>query len=44
VLAIPTAATIGVLIDEALEWRREVAGAEAAIPPPSGAQPEPAAD
>jgi predicted PurR-regulated permease PerM len=35
-LAIPTAATIGVLIDEALDWRRETS--------PPGAQPEPAAD
>ena len=43
-LAIPTAATIGVLIDEALLWRREASGPEAAIPSPSGAQPEPAAD
>jgi predicted PurR-regulated permease PerM len=43
-LAIPTVATIGVLVDEALLWRREAAGAEAAIPSPSGAQPEPAAD
>jgi predicted PurR-regulated permease PerM len=47
-LAIPTAATIGVLIDEALRWRRET-GDGAASPParpePSGAaQPEPAAD
>ncbi len=35
-LAIPTAATIGVLIDEALLWRRETSLPEA--------QPEPAAD
>jgi predicted PurR-regulated permease PerM len=47
-LAIPTAATIGVLIDETLRWRRET-GDGAASPPaspgPSGAaQPEPAAD
>lgn len=35
-LAIPTAATIGVLIDEALDWRRETS--------PSVAQPESAAD
>ena len=35
-LAIPTAATIGVLIDEALDWRRETS--------PPVAQPEPAAD
>ena len=33
-LAIPTAATIGVLIDEGMRWRRET----------SSAQPEPAAD
>jgi predicted PurR-regulated permease PerM len=43
-LAIPTAATIGVLIDEALLWRRETKGAEAAMPLPPSAQPEPAAD
>jgi predicted PurR-regulated permease PerM len=48
-LAIPTAATIGVLIDETLRWRRETSG-QADEPPagagPSGAgaQPEPAAD
>jgi predicted PurR-regulated permease PerM len=35
-LAIPTAATIGVLIDEALLWRRETS--------PPEAQPEPATD
>jgi predicted PurR-regulated permease PerM len=35
-LAIPVAATIGVLIDEALLWRRETS--------PPEAQPEPAAD
>jgi predicted PurR-regulated permease PerM len=43
-LAIPTAATIGVLIDEALLYRRETAGPK---PPPGAAaapQPEPAAD
>jgi len=42
-LAIPTAATIGVLIDEALLYRRETASG---APPreASGAQPEPAAD
>jgi predicted PurR-regulated permease PerM len=39
-LAIPAAATIGVLIDEALLYRREIA-ASASAP---GAQPEPAAD
>jgi predicted PurR-regulated permease PerM len=43
-LAIPTAATIGVLIDEALLWRRETGGGEAAVPSPARAQPEPAAD
>ena len=42
-LAIPTAATIGVLIDEALLWRRETS-AGAARPSPPGAQPEPAVD
>jgi predicted PurR-regulated permease PerM len=44
-LAIPTAATIGVLIDEGLRWRRESAG-EAEPPSAQGAaaQPEPAAD
>ncbi len=42
-LAIPTAATIGVLIDEGLRWRRETAGdGEPARARP--AQPEPAAD
>jgi predicted PurR-regulated permease PerM len=45
-LAIPTAATIGVLIDEGVRWRRETSGA--AEPPPDGGgaipQPEPAAD
>ena len=35
-LAIPTVAAIGVLIDEALDWRRETA--------PPVAQPEPAPD
>jgi predicted PurR-regulated permease PerM len=47
-LAIPTAATIGVLIDETLRWRRETSGqtgSQPANPGPSGAaQPEPAAD
>jgi predicted PurR-regulated permease PerM len=47
-LAIPTAATIGVLIDETLRWRRETSGqtgSQAADSGPSGAaQPEPAAD
>jgi predicted PurR-regulated permease PerM len=43
-LAIPTAATIGVLIDEALLWRREASLTEAARPSPADAQPEPAAD
>ena len=43
-LAIPTAATIGVLIDEALLWRRETSVPEAARPSPPGAQPEPAVD
>jgi predicted PurR-regulated permease PerM len=47
-LAIPTAATIGVLIDETLRWRRETSG-EAESPPAAAgqsarAQPEPAAD
>jgi predicted PurR-regulated permease PerM len=46
VLAIPTAATIGVLIDEGIRWRRETVGD--AEPPPdqsgSSPQPEPAAD
>lgn len=45
-LAIPTAATIGVLIDEGIRWRREASGT--ADPPPDGGgaipQPEPAAD
>jgi predicted PurR-regulated permease PerM len=45
-LAIPTAATIGVLIDEGIRWRRETSGA---AEPPADAggtvpQPEPAAD
>jgi predicted PurR-regulated permease PerM len=44
-LAIPTAATIGVLIDEGLRWRRETGGEE---PPQQDggviAQPGPAAD
>ena len=47
-LAIPTAATIGVLIDETLRWRRETSrqtGSQPADSGPSGAaQPEPAAD
>jgi len=45
-LAIPTAATIGVLIDEGVRWRRE-ASATAEPPPDAGGaipQPEPAAD
>jgi predicted PurR-regulated permease PerM len=42
-LAIPTAATIGVLIDEGMRWRRESGdGAEPAAPVEP--QPEPAAD
>jgi predicted PurR-regulated permease PerM len=45
-LAIPTAASIGVLIDEGMRWRRETA--DAAEPstegPGSAPQPEPAAD
>ncbi len=44
-LAIPTAGTIGVLIDEGVRWRRETTGA--AEPPDGGGaipQPEPAAD
>jgi predicted PurR-regulated permease PerM len=44
-LAIPTAATIGVLIDEGIRWRREVS--DHAEPPDAGGaipQPEPAAD
>src|SRR6476659_3691416 len=47
-LAIPTAATIGVLIDETLRWRRETSGQTGSQPADSGpsgaAQPEPAAD
>lgn len=45
-LAIPTAATIGVLIDETLRWRRETGGEAESPQPGSGAaaQPEPAAD
>jgi predicted PurR-regulated permease PerM len=45
-LAIPTAATIGVLIDEGLRWRRESTGAAEAPEGETGsaAQPEPAAD
>lgn len=41
-LAIPTAAAIGVLIDESLRYRRESQAPPAAAPGP--AQPEPAAD
>jgi predicted PurR-regulated permease PerM len=46
-LAIPTAAAIGVLIDEGGRWRREIAGEGDAEPPGargSTPQPEPAAD
>ena len=46
-LAIPTAATIGVLIDEGIRWRREAAGVAPEPPAEPGsavAQPEPAAD
>jgi predicted PurR-regulated permease PerM len=45
-LAIPTAATIGVLIDEGLRWRRESAGGDRSPEGEGGppAQPEPAAD
>jgi predicted PurR-regulated permease PerM len=45
-LAIPTAATIGVLIDEGMRWRRESsdAGEPGSADPGSSAQPEPAAD
>jgi predicted PurR-regulated permease PerM len=45
-LAIPTAATIGVLIDETLRWRRETGREAESSQPGSGAaaQPEPAAD
>jgi predicted PurR-regulated permease PerM len=44
-LAIPTAATIGILIDEGVRWRREVSG-DAEPPDAAGTipQPEPAAD
>jgi predicted PurR-regulated permease PerM len=42
-LAIPTAATIGVLIDEGLRWRRESTGDDEAAAAGT-AQPEPAAD
>ncbi len=45
-LAIPTAATIGVLIDEGTRWRRETSGAAEAPAsgPGSAPQPEPAPD
>jgi predicted PurR-regulated permease PerM len=45
-LAIPTAATIGVLIDEGTRWRRETSGAAEARAngPGSAPQPEPAPD
>ena len=45
-LAIPTAATIGVLIDEGIRWRREASGTADPQPDGGGAipQPEPAAD
>jgi predicted PurR-regulated permease PerM len=45
-LAIPTAATIGVLIDEGTRWRREMSGATEAPAngPGSAPQPEPAPD
>jgi predicted PurR-regulated permease PerM len=45
-LAIPTAASIGVLIDEGIRWRRETgeAGEPPETPPGSTPQPEPAAD
>jgi predicted PurR-regulated permease PerM len=45
-LAIPTAATIGLLIDEGTRWRRETSGAAeaAANGPGSAPQPEPAPD
>lgn len=44
-LAIPTAATIGVLIEEGLRWRRESAGEpEPPSTPGSAPQPEPVAD
>jgi predicted PurR-regulated permease PerM len=44
-LAIPAAATIGVLIDEGTRWRRETTGeGESPAGPGSPAQPEPAAD
>ncbi len=45
-LAIHTAATIGVLIDEGLRWRRDATGGPAAKPadPGSPPQPKPAAD
>jgi predicted PurR-regulated permease PerM len=45
-LAIPTAATIGVLIDEGMRWRRESsdAGEPGSADPGASAQPEPAAD
>jgi len=45
-LAIPTAATIGVLIDEGARWRRELSTADDEPPAdgPGSPQPEPAAD
>jgi len=43
-LAIPVAATIGVLIDEGMRWRRETTGEGDSAEPGSPAQPEPAAD
>jgi predicted PurR-regulated permease PerM len=46
-LAIPVAATIGVLIDEGMRWRRESNGTAPDATRPEGdprPQPEPAAD
>jgi predicted PurR-regulated permease PerM len=43
-LAIPAAATIGVLIDEGMRWRRETGEDESPAEPGSPAQPEPAGD
>ena len=44
-LAIPVAATIGVLIDEGMRWRRETTDeGDSPAEPGSPAQPEPAAD